>query len=162
MSDCPCCSGLEFEKCCEPFIEGESQPPTAEALLRSRYSAFATQNIKYVRQTTHPRSLEEFDEEAARNWSEGSYWQGLEIIDSQGGGPDDEEGTIEFAATYIQDEEEKVHHEHSRFKKERGRWFFVDGKYAGGKTYVRPEPKVGRNEPCPCGSGKKFKKCCGR
>lgn len=27
--------------------------------------------------------------------------------------------------------------------------------------FVREQPKVGRNDPCPCGSGKKFKKCCG-
>ena len=162
MSDCPCCSGLDYEKCCEPYLSGVDKPPTAEALLRSRYTAFAKENIQYVKQTTHPRSLEEFDEESARNWSQSSYWEGLEILGSEGGGPDDDAAEIEFAATYIQEEEEKVHHEISHFKKEQGRWFFTDGKYAGGQTYVRPEPKVGRNDPCPCGSGKKFKKCCGR
>jgi SEC-C motif-containing protein len=162
MSKCPCSSDLDYEQCCGPYLAGEGSPPTAEALLRSRYTAFTVDDMKYVRRTTHPRSPEEFDEEAAHNWSVSSYWVGLEIIDAEGGGPDDDDARIEFAATYIQDEEEKVHHEHSHFKRENGRWYFVDGKYAGGQTYVRPEPKVGRNDPCPCGSGKKFKKCCGR
>lgn len=162
MSDCPCGSGTDFDQCCEPLLKGRRKPRTAEELLRSRYTAFVERDMRYVRQTTHPRSLEEFDEDAARSWSESSYWVGLEILDVEGGGPEDDEATIEFAATYIQDEEEKVHHEFSRFKRERGRWYFVDGKYAGGQTYVRTEPKVGRNDPCPCGSGKKYKKCCGR
>jgi SEC-C motif-containing protein len=161
MTDCPCCSGREYEQCCEPFIEGEANPPTAEALLRARYTAFTVEAIEYVRTTTHPRSLQDFDEDEARSWSTGSDWEGFEILESTGGGPNDDQATIEFAATYIQDEEEKVHHEISRFKRDKGKWFFVDGKYAGGQTYVRPDPKVGRNDPCPCGSGKKFKKCCG-
>ncbi len=29
-------------------------------------------------------------------------------------------------------------------------------------TFIRPRQKVGRNAPCPCGSGKKYKRCCGR
>ncbi len=37
-----------------------------------------------------------------------------------------------------------------------------EGDEAGSSTYVREERKVGRNEPCPCGSGKKYKQCHGR
>jgi SEC-C motif-containing protein len=162
MSECPCSSGREFEDCCEPYLDGAKEPETAEALLRSRYTAFVEHKIDYVRNTTHPKSLGKFDEEDARAWSEGSDWLGFEIFESTGGGEDDDEATIEFAASYLQNEEEKVHREISQFKRDRGRWYFVDGKYAGVETFVRDEPKVGRNEPCPCGSGKKYKKCCGR
>lgn len=37
---------------------------------------------------------------------------------------------------------------------------YGDDLYLFEEPYVRPEPKTGRNDPCPCGSGKKYKKCC--
>ncbi len=162
METCPCCSGVDFEACCGPYLNGDAKPPTAEALMRSRYTAYANGNIDYIRKTTHNSALPEFDEDAARKWSKESSWQGLEIISVTGGEEGDTEGEVEFVARYTQRDEEETHHEKAIFKKEGQRWFFVDGRMVGAGTYIRPVPKVGRNEPCSCGSGKKYKKCCGR
>ena len=54
-----------------------------------------------------------------------------------------------------------VHHELAEFRKSGDTWYFFDGKMVGPGQFTRETPKVGRNDPCPCGSGRKFKKCCG-
>ncbi len=161
-SECPCCSGLEFEACCGPLLRGEKSASTAEAMMRSRYTAYASGRIDYVRDTTHPKNRAEFEEESAQKWSKDSDWVGLEIISTKDGVEGDTQGEVEFVATYVQDDEEVEHHEVAQFKREKDNWYFTDGKFVGPETYVREQPKVGRNEPCPCGSGKKYKKCCGR
>ena len=99
---------------------------------------------------------------SSRAWSRESDWRGLEIVSTKKGGEDDTEGTVEFVAQYARHGKEEFHHELAEFAKAEGRWYFVDGKLVGKKPFVRDEPKVGRNDPCPCGSSKKFKKCCGR
>ena len=162
MTECPCCSGMESESCCQPYLLGEKKAPTAEALMRSRYTAYATGRIDYIRDTTHPRNRAEFEEESAKKWSSDSEWLGLEIISTEAGEEGDAEGEVEFVATYEQEGEEVEHHEIAQFKRDKGNWYFVDGKFVGPETFVREQPKIGRNEPCPCGSGKKYKKCCGR
>jgi SEC-C motif-containing protein len=162
MADCPCCSGLAYEECCAPYLDGKNIAPTAEALMRSRYSAYATGNIDHIRRTMHRSARSQFDEESARNWSTQSEWLGLEIVSAKGGGPDDTEGSVEFVARYKRVSAEETHHEIAQFKRENGKWYFVSGKIAGQTTFVRANPKIGRNEPCTCGSGRKFKKCCGK
>ncbi|MEW8683176.1 MAG: YchJ family metal-binding protein, partial [Candidatus Thiodiazotropha endolucinida] len=72
-----------------------------------------------------------------------------------------EEASVEFIATYKEGGMVRPHHEISRFLKQDGVWYFVDGQLVAPKTEKRHQPKVGRNDPCPCGSGKKYKKCCG-
>ena len=162
MPPCPCGSPRPFDDCCRPFLDGTRRPETAEQLMRSRYSAFTRVEMDYIRETTLPKRRADLDEAATRAWAEGSEWLGLEILAVDGGGPDDDSGTVEFQASYEQDGEEELHHERSTFLRQDGRWYFVEGKHAGPATFVREQPKVGRNDPCPCGSGKKFKKCCGR
>ena len=161
-SECPCGSGLESEACCGPLLRGEKRASTAEVLMRSRYTAYATGRIDYIRDTTHPKNRNEFEEESAQKWSKDSEWVGLEIISTKDGKEGDTQGEVEFVANYVQDDEEVEHHEVAQFKREKDTWYFTDGKFVGPETYVREQPKVGRNEPCPCGSGKKYKKCCGR
>ena len=129
--------------------------------MRSRYTAYATGDIEYVKKTTHRTGLAEFDEDAARAWSRNSDWLGLSILEVENGGETDKEGTVEFVASYLQNGKEEHHHERAMFKREGEKWFFADGEIVGRAPYVRETPKVGRNEPCPCGSGKKYKKCCG-
>ena len=73
----------------------------------------------------------------------------------------DEEGTIIFCARYESEGKAEDHWEQSFFRKEKGEWKFLDAKGVHIGTYRREEPKIGRNDPCPCGSGKKYKKCCG-
>jgi SEC-C motif-containing protein len=160
MSSCPCGSKKKYEDCCEPFHKGKKNPLTAEQLIRARYCAFVKHEVRYVTGTTHPSALETYDEKETEKWAKGSEWLGLEIKNVEGGSADDEEGKVEFLARYKIDGQLHEHHEISELKKNAGKWNFVDGKTIQ-HPFVRNENKVGRNDPCPCGSGKKFKKCCG-
>lgn len=156
---CPCQSGKSFAECCGPFLAGTALPPTAEALMRSRYSAFATGNIDYLEETLLPGTRGDFNRAAAAEWAASSEWTGLQVRARDAGGVADEAGEVEFVAHFRQAGEERVHHETGRFVKNDGRWFYVDGVMG---TKPRRVEKIGRNDPCPCGSGKKHKKCCGR
>ncbi len=160
MSDCPCKTGKKYSECCEPLITGSRPAQTAEELMRSRYTAYATTKVKYIIETSHPDSQENYDENAVREWSEESEWLGLEILDTIKGGPEDDLGQVEFIARYRQGGDRQKHHEVATFSKVDGTWYFVDGKTPEVEQIVRKTPKVGRNDPCPCGSGKKYKKCC--
>jgi SEC-C motif-containing protein len=162
MTHCHCGSGLQFEACCGPIIEGSRPAETAEALMRARYSAFVTKQAEFLHESLHPEHRADHDVAATRRWAERSQWLGLKIQEVKAGGPQDAEGTVEFIATYKDHDLIKPHHEISSFRKVDGKWYFVDGKLVPPATEVRAQPKVGRNDPCPCGSGKKFKKCCGR
>ena len=94
--------------------------------------------------------------------AEQSTWLGLEIVDTEAGGMDDENGVVEFIARFTEKGQPKQHHERSRFSKHAGRWYYLDGEVPKPQTQRHEGPKVGRNDPCPCGSGKKYKKCCGK
>ena len=162
MTHCYCGSGREFDACCRPVLEGTRPAETAEALMRARYSAFVTKQAEFLHESLHPEHRNDHDVSATRRWAERSQWLGLEILEVNAGGPNDAEGTVEFIATYKDHDLVKPHHEISSFQKLDGIWYFVDGKLVPPVTEVRTQPKVGRNDPCPCGSGKKYKKCCGR
>jgi SEC-C motif domain protein len=161
--DGSCHCGLEkdYDDCCGPFIRGESLPATAEQLMRSRYSAFVVQAIDYLVQTHDPKTRSEIDEEGLSDWAEAADWEGLNVVSSEKGGEKDSEGMVEFVAHYSIEGTDQQHHELADFKKRDGRWFFADGKQVN-TTVRRGAPKVGRNDPCPCGSGKKYKKCCAK
>lgn len=159
MSNCPCGSGVSYAKCCEPFIKGKAKPPTAEKLMRSRYTAFTLADVDYIEQTTDPSTRTTFDRDGTTEWAKNSEWLGLEIASTEAGGEKDTHGEVEFVVKYRYDETEQRHHEKSEFKKRDGQWFFVDGRLVQ-KPFVA-ENRIGRNDPCTCGSGKKFKKCCG-
>ena len=161
MSDCPCGSSDAFDACCGPYIRGERAAPTAEALMRSRYTAYASAEVGYITRTHDPETLDQHDEDQAREWAEGSEWLGLEILWTTAGDADSEEGEVEFVARYRAGDEEHEHRERSSFVRRGGQWYFHDGRVMG-PPQRRVEARVGRNDPCPCGSGKKFKKCCGR
>lgn len=162
MENCPCGSGKTYAECCEPLIKGDREAATAEELLRSRYTAYTKVETDYLYYTTHPDYKKEFDEKGVRQWAEESTWLGLEILNVKQGSDDSSEGEIEFVATYKQKGEKTNHHELAMFKKVDNRWYFEDAALITPKQYIRPEPKTGRNDLCPCGSGKKFKKCCGQ
>ncbi|GAB4484398.1 MAG: YchJ family protein [Thermodesulfovibrionales bacterium] len=160
MDLCPCGSNLSYDACCGPVISGAQQAATAEQLMRSRYSAYARKEINHLRESLHPDHRNDFDEKSTRAWAEGAEWHGIEILNTAGGGPDDEEGTVEFSAAFTEQGNRHVHRERSLFRKKDGQWYFVSGGALPAQQVVRSGPKVGRNEPCPCGSGKKYKKCC--
>ncbi|MCC6302212.1 MAG: YchJ family protein [Gammaproteobacteria bacterium] len=162
MTDtCPCGSGRDYPACCGPVIEGSGPAATAEALMRSRYSAFARGAIDHLEHSLHPDARADHDAEATRRWADKAEWQGLTIVATTGGGPDDDAGTVEFIASYRQKGVTHAHHEVGAFHRHQGRWYYTDGRMVTPGTQRNEGPRVGRNEPCPCGSGRKYKKCCG-
>jgi SEC-C motif-containing protein len=161
MTACHCGSGEPFAKCCAPYITGAAVAPTAEALMRSRYSAYVEHAIDYLGETLHPAHRTDWDREATRRWAEQAVWQGLEILSTERGEAGDDIGFVEFIAHYREDGVERHHRERSRFGAQSGRWYYIDGTTPKPKTERHEGPRVGRNDPCPCGSGRKYKKCCG-
>lgn len=128
--------------------------------MRSRYTAFARQTMPYLLNTLHPSARSDFDEAGSRKWARESQWQKLEIINATPSETHDNRETVEFKAHYQRAGGRMVHHEIAEFRKSDGTWYFFDGKMVSPGQIRRDTPKVGRNDPCPCGSGKKFKKCC--
>jgi SEC-C motif-containing protein len=149
---CPCGSARLFAECCGACLGGDPAP-TAEALMRSRYTAYVLGNAEYLLRTWH-RSTRP----PQIDMTGGPRWTGLEIRALEAGGLGDERGTVEFVARFLQRGRASALHETSRFVRESGEWYYVDGTVHA----ASPErDKVGRNAPCPCGSGRKFKRCCG-
>ena len=163
MKPCPCGSNRDYSECCEPVIAGNKNAATAEALMRSRYTAYVVHDIDYIVSSCDNRSEnsgeDPIDYRLTRDWSEKSKWLGLKILAVSKGGPQDTEGTVEFEAVYERDGLRDIHHEKARFKKKGEKWIYLDGDIVP-KTIVRTGAKTGRNDPCPCGSGKKYKHCC--
>jgi SEC-C motif-containing protein len=130
--------------------------------MRSRYSAYVEGDIDYILDTHDPETVDTTDRESAAEWSQRAEWLGLEVRGTERGSATDDEGFVEFVARYSMDGTIQAHHERSRFRKVRGRWMYVDGQMGKAAPVVREGPRIGRNDPCPCGSGKKYKKCCGK
>jgi SEC-C motif-containing protein len=162
MKPCPCGSGKSYDECCGPLIAGKRQAATAEELMRSRYSAYVEREIPYLGATLHPDHRGDYDEKSSREWAESAEWHSLEIRETVGGGAEDREGEVEFVATFTLQGVRQEHHERATFARRGAKWYFVSGEQVKPKPVVRESPKIGRNDPCPCGSGKKHKKCCGR
>ena len=121
-ANCLCGSSLPYVSCCEIVHQDARAALSAEALMRSRYTAFALQLIDFLYDTFHPSTRRFQDKKAIAQWSRENHWQGLEIIRAT-------ENTVEFKAHYIdQQGNPAVHHEKSRFQKTQGTWYYVDGK----------------------------------
>jgi SEC-C motif-containing protein len=130
--------------------------------MRSRYTAYATGVVDYVVGTHDLDTAKDVDRDSIAEWSSQSKWLGLRIVATEAGGSADDTGMVEFIARFERDGAVVEHHERSTFRRLDGRWLFVDGEMVKARPIVRATPKVGRNEPCPCGSGKKYKQCHGR
>ncbi|UXR65004.1 YchJ family metal-binding protein [Bdellovibrio bacteriovorus] len=128
---CPCGSDKNYSVCCGVYHSGEALAPTAEALMRSRYAAFAKNQMQYLRDTTDPQTLDLIDDEANKEWAERAKFLKLEILNAEEKGT---KGLVEFKAFYSIDDEDYVHHEVSTFRKQAGEWFFKSGKIKGEKT----------------------------
>ena len=168
MTDpCPCGSGAPYGSCCGPLLARERTAPTAETLMRSRYAAYARSDMDYLERTLLPRKRATFSAPDTLAWSADVAWTGLRVLRTERGGEEDETGVVEFVASFVKAGEAHELHEVSRFKKKGGHWCYIDGTPGGeagergGDAAAAPGLRVGRNDPCPCGSGKKFKKCCG-
>ena len=160
MTSCPCGSTLNYTDCCEPIIKAVRPAETAEQLMRARYSAYTKAEMEFVFNSTDPANRENYDHDGTRTWAESSEWLGLEVISTVKGGKEDKRGEVEFSARFKENGAPREHHENAIFNKKEGNWYFSDGEM------VKPKPltvtKIGRNDPCPCGSGQKYKKCCGK
>ena len=161
MTDCPCGTNEPFEACCGRYIDGETPAPTALALMRSRYSAFALGRGAYLSATLSSNQRADFNIKEFEATAANTKWQGLDIRATSEGGEKDENGTVEFVARYREGGQSIAHHEMAMFGREDGNWVFADCILNPKGPTVTAE-KVGRNEPCTCGSGKKYKKCCGK
>ncbi len=123
--------------------------------MRSRYTAYVVGNVNHLLGSRHLSTRPDHIDPA--NFPK---WCGLEIISTEEGGSGDDRGIVEFKASFLSENSIRTLHEKSRFVKENGKWFYVDGDIR--PVTVKPTKKTGRNDPCHCGSMKKFKKCCGR
>jgi SEC-C motif domain protein len=149
---CPCGSGQGFSSCCRPLIDLQVEAKTALQLMRSRYTAYVIGRSDYLHLTwapvSRPRSL---DLEAEK-----VKWLGLEIHRCTAGLATDDEGEVAFTASFIAAGMLCRLLENSRFTRVAGKWLYVDG------DDEMERWKIERNAACPCSSGKKFKRCCGR
>ncbi|QPJ66494.1 MAG: hypothetical protein G3M78_14240 [Candidatus Nitrohelix vancouverensis] len=169
MDDCPCGSNFSYSDCCAPLVNGTGRADTAEDLMRSRYSAYVKKRYDYLVKTSSggSKTLEDYQQSC-----EQTVWQGLEINGVDKGQFDDAEGQVAFTATFTQDGKKQYLREHSHFIKKSGQWFYDEAtshpvhtqtpQKTSSKPFKREGSKVGRNDPCPCGSSKKYKKCCGK
>lgn len=123
FENCYCGSDKSFYSCCNLYISGIEKAPTALALMKSRYSAYATHQADYLFATTHSSERKHYSREEILKWAISNQWQKLEIISST-------ENTVEFKA-YFKDGNNlnQVHYEFSTFKKENDFWFYVNGKF---------------------------------
>lgn len=123
MASCFCGLNTPFEACCQVFINSIQNAPTAETLMRSRYSAYATGEADYLVATTHSSTRNLHKKEAILEWSKSNHWMKLEVINST-------ETKVKFKAYYLDYRgKAQVHEELSTFIFENGKWFYVDGEY---------------------------------
>lgn len=121
---CPCCSGSNYSECCKPLHLGEQQASTAEALMRSRYAAYAIPNGSYLLETTHPTQRFLHDEQEMHEWGKNNVWTALEIVNKPA------INKVEFKAFYTDSTGIRhVHHELSTFKKLNHRWYYYWGRH---------------------------------
>ncbi|MBN6066150.1 YchJ family protein [Aggregatibacter actinomycetemcomitans] len=148
-SHCPCQSRKIYGECCGRFHSYAQFPETAEQLMRSRYAAYVLKNVPYIVETTVPSQQKLLNVQAIQTWAENTQWLGLQILNTET--LTKVQSAVEFNAVFQGEDGEQAHHERSIFVKIDGRWYFVD------PTVPLPTMK----QPCVCGSGKKFKHCCG-
>jgi len=150
---CLCGGARPYQTCCEPLHRGKVQAQTAEQLMRSRYTAFSKGEVDYLIATLHPSQRKPDDRDVLTGTIDRHQWLGFHILDHSRGSRTDDVGYVEFVAYFSGPGPGQIH-ERSRFVKEEGQWFYWEGEHK--------EPvKTGRNAPCWCGSGKKYKRCHG-
>jgi len=148
---CPCGSQIPEAACCARYLDG-GPAPSALALMRSRYTAFVRGDVDYLVKTHDPATRGGLDLAGLR----GTEWTGLEIVSSSENG---DSGVVEFIASGVTGGVPFRQRERSRFRRVDGNWLYIDGDLRA--EPVRRIAAPGRNHPCPCGSGKKYKKCHG-
>lgn len=122
-SVCLCCSEQPYSLCCEPYINGSVLPPTPEALMRSRFSAYVLANARYIIETTHPSTRHLQSKNEILKWARQNSWTSLHVIDV-------DSDVVVFKAFYIDEQNlENEHFECSKFAKLGEKWYYLSGKY---------------------------------
>ncbi len=159
---CPCGSGRIFGQCCQPILQRKHPAPTAEALMRSRFTAHVVRDYKHLHLTYAGTAKKPYVEQTAKENTYDLPWTRLVIHAHEpavNGNPDS--ATVEFTAYFLDDEKhEHALEEKSAFTRAGGEWIYTRLLRTGPAPKVSASPKVGRNDPCPCGSDKKYKHCC--
>ena len=120
---CPCGNAnKEYTDCCARYLNGREDAATAEALMRSRYTAYTFENEGYLLSTWHPSTRPD-----SLKLADGPHkkWLGLRVSRHEQTG--ENHSVVEFVARYKVGGRAHRLHEISRFVREGGRWFYVDG-----------------------------------
>lgn len=136
--------GMTVAEFCLPVIREERPARTALELMCARYCAYALSNPVFLMNTVHPLGRQPDDEQNLRDWIRDCQWRGLEVLGVVRGGPEDSEGFVEFRAFYSEKGQIKMHHEISRFVRDGGKWYYLEGRGArlprdakGGKSSAK-------------------------
>ena len=155
--NCPCGNNQEYEACCGRFITGSEFPATPEQLMRSRYTAYVKADVDYVFATMRDAALKNTDKTHTLEFANAvDEWLGLEVKSATPVDAHATTGQVDFVAKFSINGQEDQIAEHSKFKKYDDRWYYVGTM----PLQASAEAKTKRNDPCPCGSGLKYKKCC--
>jgi SEC-C motif domain protein len=158
-SPCPCGSGKTFGLCCEPLLKQQRTAATAEELMRSRFAAHAVRDYRHLHRTylatAHKPFVEETGEGAEIAWTR-------LVVHASEPDPKPDHAFVDFSAYFKDGDTEQAMHEKAEFTRVNGVWYYSRTVRSGPAPVRSSQAKVGRNEPCPCGSGRKFKHCCGR
>lgn len=146
---CPC-GQSDYVNCCLPFHDGSQKAPSAEKLMRSRYSAFSKHLLDYIVKTTAIGQQTALDQQAILDWAKANQWMKLEVVQAKEK-LDKNHAQVEFKAHYHDGQSQQVHHEVSHFVKFEDAWYFLD---------PTTDQQITMKQPCICGSAKKFKQCC--
>ncbi|MEO6874338.1 MAG: YchJ family metal-binding protein [Opitutaceae bacterium] len=153
---CPCGSGQLFEVCCEPILTGQRPAATAEQLMRARFTAHVAHDFKFLHNSHRPTAGTPFVPEPGEP---SMQWTKLVVHPAEETGNPDK-AYVDFSAYGTEEGVEKVLHEKAEFLRINDTWLYNREARLGPAPYKSAAPKVGRNDPCPCGSGKKYKQCC--
>ena len=153
---CPCGSGKLFEACCEPILTRERPAATAEELMRSRFTAHVAHDFVHLHRTHFPTARLPYVEEPE---SPAIAWTRL-VVHAHEAGKNPTTAFVEFSAFFDEDGAERVIQEKAEFLHVGGEWLYTRAVRSGPAPFKAAQPKPGRNDPCPCGSGKKYKQCC--
>ncbi len=156
MNQCPCSSERTFALCCEPILAG-TPAASPEALVRARYTAFVKKDFDFIERTHAPEVRDDFNRAEAARLADEVEWDYLRIHSAKDYGT---LGEVEYVVSFRKEQKPIKGATTSKFRKENGEWFYVSSKPAPHIANLRITPKVGRNDVCPCGSGRKYKKCC--
>jgi len=121
---CPCGSKKPLEACCGRYLSGKEDAPNPEALMRSRYTAYALGDLDYIERTMKGKALKRFNRIATEKSLEGTIWIQLTVLLATEEG---DIGTVQFIASFKQEDQMAAMHEISTFEKVEGKWFYVDG-----------------------------------